>query len=638
MRRVLVPMALCLLAAVPALAQATSEWHTSRDLPVAVIEVAGGDAEVIAAALPTGASPPEAVAGFSTTLTPEEGVLLWTVTVPALLAPEALAELGRTLATTGAAAVLLLGPTPARELREALTALETVPARPLPRLPCVLADGGMQTLRGAPESVALSLAMPGPGDPRYDLVPALVALLRIRLLAVFPSVRIDSELRGGCARLRLEVAAGNESARTVLRRLRRRLAEVAATPPTAEEVTRAVAASRDVAAHTAVSARATAEELAERLALGGGVAAALSPPALDAPALAELARALLAGRAGFATLVEQERRPESEPPETLDDGVVLSVRWVPSETAVVAVALGGVDPRTGRTLLAAAADRAARSGWNVAVGEILGVPTLAVAASGDAIVNAMESLSDAVTGQPPQAADDLGGDVARAEGLAEHASAEAISIALLLPPEFDEGPEAARKFFGGLASSGVRTGATPPGPGLAWTVKEGEPGVVGVVDVPTTTAGIVALQVIRDRLGAGSGLRTFLLAPPGRVVLAVAGEGGAHVPALDERLASLWKGARRACTPAELARATHGVLAELYGDPAQATARVAASAFLPQLPTVTALLATEASETNAALAAFPAWEQLPRLARGRAPQVVVPKHRTSGVRKSPPGR
>jgi hypothetical protein len=636
MRTVLASIVLCLFQALPALAQATSEWRTAHGLPVAVVEVPGGDVEAFAAALPVDASPPAAVAGFPATLTPQRGVLLWSVRVPALLAQPALVEFIRTLATTGTAAVVLLGPSPARELRETLAALEDVPARPLPRLPCVLEDGVVEVRRGAPERVDLAFAVPGPQDPRYDLLPALAALLRIRLRTTFPDLRIETELAGGCARLHLEVPAGTEGARLLLGRVRSRLAAALTSPPTADEAAKAVAACDNRAARVAVAGRAIAEELVQRLALGGGVAGALASPALDPAALAELARQVLAGHAGVATVVEQERRAQDEPPKTLDNGAVLSLRWFPSQFGVMGIALGGVDPRAGRTLLATAADHAAGQGWSAAVGDILGVPTLAVAAPAAAVVAMMEQVSDAFTAPQPPAPDDLAAEVARAEGLAEHVAAESVSVALALPPEVDEGPEAGRKFFGGLQGGGVRTGATLPTSGLAWTVREGEPAVVGAVDLATTTAGLVAGQVIRDRLDGQTGIHTAVLAPAGRVVLTVAAEGGAHVPAVDAWLVALWNGARRPCTPAELTTATHRLVADLYGDAAQATARAAASAFVPQLPTVASLLSAEAGQVSAFLARLPGWEQLPRFARGRAPEVVVPRRHGRGVRKSSP--
>jgi hypothetical protein len=638
MRRAAARVALCLLVATPAFGQATSEWRTTHDLPVTVVEVAGGDVEFLVAVLPTEASPPEAVVGFPTTVTPQRGALLWTVRVPVLLTQPALSQFVQTLATTGAAAVVALGPMPARELEVPLAALEGVPDRPLPRLPCVLADGGVELRRGAPERVELSLTVPGPQDPRYDLMPALAALVRSRLLAAFPEVQVESELEGGCARLLVRLPAGNESPRLVLGHLRQTLATLPSATPTADEVVSALAACRTRAARAAVAGAAVAEELAERIALGGSVAGALASPALDSAALAELTRQVLEGHAGFATVVEQERRPQGEQPETLEDGAVLSVRWIPGDTGVVAIALGNMDPRAGRKLLTSAANAAADEGWATDMGEALGVPTLAVAAPSSAIIAVMERVSDSLTAAQPARGDDLDSEVAHAFGLSERATAESVSVALALPPEVDEGPEAGRKFFGSLPGAGVRTGPTLANPGLAWKLGDGSPQVVGTVELPATVAGVVAGQVVQDRLARAEGVRTFLLAPPGRPILALAGEGTAHVPALDARLADLWKGARRAAAAAEVTAAARRLFAVLYGDAAQATARAAASVFLPVVPGEAALLGIEAREVSAVLAGLPNWEKLARFARGRAPQVVVPPPRKRGMRESAPRR
>jgi hypothetical protein len=627
-------VALCLVVSSPVLGQATSEWRTTRDLPVAVAEVAGGDVEVLVAVLPADASPPDTVAGFPTQVTPRRGALLWTVRVPAMVVVPALSEFAQRLSSTGAAAVVALGPVPARELEGPLAALESVPLRPLPRLPCVLAEGGVEVVRGTPERVDLKLALPGPADPRFDLIPAVASLVRMRLTAVFPDVRVESELEGACSCLLVRVPAGQEHPRVVLGALRQRLAALSATVPTAEETSRAIASCQSRAARAAVAGRAAAGELAERLALGGGVSGALATPAIDPASLNELAHQVLDGHAGFATVVEQERRPVNEPPHTLENGVVLTVRWIPGETGVVAVALGGVAPRTGRRVLSAAAEVAASEGWAASVGDTLGVPTLAVASPAMGVTAVMEHVSESLAASVPPGGDDLDTEVARALGLAERVTAETLSVALALPPEVDEGAEAAGKFFGGLQGGGVRTGTTLANPGLAWNAQEGAPQEVAVVELPSTTAGLVAGYVLQDRLSRTGGLRSYMLVPTGRVVLAVAGEGGAHVPDLDARLAASWKAACRPTTGAEATTAARRLLSLLYGDAAQATARAAAAVFLPVVPTEAELLGIEARGVSTVLAGLPAWAKLARFARGRAPQVVAPPPRKGGVRES----
>jgi len=618
----------------PAFGQATSEWRTTHDLPVAVAEVAGGDVEVLVAVLPADASPPDSVFGFPTQVTPRRGALLWTVRVPAMVVQPAISELAQSLSSTGAAAVVALGPVPARELEGPLAVLEGVPVRAWPRLPCILAEGGVDVVRGTPERVDLALALPGPADPRFDLLPALAALVRVRLAAAFPEARVESTLEGACARLVVRVPASQEHPRVALRALRQRLATLSATPPTAEETARAIASCQSRAARAAVAGRTAAGELAERLALGGGISGALATPSVDPASLGELAHQVLDGHAGFATVVEQERRAVDEPPRTLENGVVLSVRWIPGETGVVAIGLGGVAPRGGRRVLSAAAEVAANEGWATSIGDTLGVPTLAVASPGTGVTSVMEHLSESLTAPGPSASEDFETDVARALGLAERVTAETVSVALALPPEVEVGVEAADKFFGGLEGGGVRTGTTLANPGLAWHTQDGAPQEIAVMELPSTTAGLVAGQLVQDRLSHEAGVRSYEMAPAGRVMLAVAGEGGAHVPDLDARLAARWKAACRPATAPEATAAARRLLSLLYGDPAQAVARAAAAAFLPVVPTEADLLASEARAVNGALAGFPAWEKLPRFARGRAPQVVAPPPRKRGVRES----
>jgi hypothetical protein len=637
-QKTLIQAVLFLVMAVPAFGQAVSSWLTLHQLPVAVVEVPGGDVEHLAAVLPADASPPDEVAGFPGQVTPRRGALLWSVRVPALLVQPALAEFARTLTATGAAAVVALGPVPSRELEGPLAMLESVPNRPLARVPCVLADGGVEVRRGTPERVNLTLALPGPEDPRYDQIPAFTAWVQVRLAAAFPDVRVESDLQGGCARLVVQTPAGDEHPRLTLRRLRGSLAGLAAATPTPDEVNRALAVSQARIGEAEVAGGAVARQLAERLAFGGGVAGALTSPTVDAATLGLLGRRILAGHAGFASLTEQERRAQGEALKTLENGVVVTVRWIPGEIGVVAVALGGFDPRVGKGVLSAAADLASRQGWTANVGEMSGVPTLALAVPAAQVTDVLERVSDVLSGPRPPVEDDLALAVAHALGLADHVTAEAVSVALALPPEVEEGGEAAEKFFSNLQAGGVRSGAAALNPGLAWKPGDGAPEEAGVVELPATPAGVAVGQIMHDRLGSEAGVHTLTLAPPGRLLLVVTGEGGAHVPELDARLATIWQNVRRPAQAAEVGAAARRVLTIFYGDAAQATARTAAAVFLPVVPTDAELLGLDPREVSATIAALPAWDKVVRFARGRAPQVAVPPPRKGSVRKSsPPG-
>jgi hypothetical protein len=632
-------LGLTLAAALQAGAQVTSEWRTGRDVPVAVIEVVAGDVEHLAAVVPADAAPPAAIAGFPVEVRPRRGAQVWGVTVPSLLAPQAVADLAAQLAASGAAAVVALGAVPARELQDALAALDAVPARPLPRSRCVLADGGVAVQLGNPDRVELVFALPPPDDSRADLIPALVAWVQTRLAGDFPDVKVESELHDDCARMVVRLAAANEHPRAVVRRIRQRIAALASTPVTGDELARALAACQARAVQAAVRGGPVARDLAERLALGGGVAAVLATPVVDADTLAELARQILGGHAGFATVVEQERRPRDEARQTLDNGAVVQLRFIPGEIGVVAVALGNVAPRAAGKVLAAAATAAARKGWVTTVREFAGVPAVAVAAPAAVLTDVIEQVSDGVTSVRPAAHDDLQATVMRSLGLANVPAGEAYSIALALPADLEIGGEAAGKFFGGIPPGQVTAGATTGGVGLNWTVSADNPEVAGVVELPPTAAGMVAAQLLRDRLASEPGITTMVLAPVGRLALTVAAAGDPHVPALDGRLAGVWRKVSALKTsPGEVAAAGREVFAAFYGDAAVATARTAAAAFLPVVPTEADLLGADPAEVGKVIAALPAWEKLVRYARGVAPPATPPRPAKLTVRKSPPPR
>ena len=625
-----VAAASCAIAA----AQVVSEWRTARTLPVAVVEVAGGDVEHFAALIPADATPPAAVAGFPTKVKPGRLSQLWSATVPSLAARPALAEFVSALSAGGSAALIVMGPVPAREVQAIDAAIEAIPARGPVRLPCVLAEGALGVRRGDPDSVELAIALPPPDDPRSDLVPALISWVQSRLVSGFSDARVAAELHDDCARMVVRVAARDERPRAVLRRLRQTLAQLPATPVSGDELGRALAACQTLSNQAAVSADPVAEELVERLALGGSAVRAFAAPSIDGGTMTEFAREVLSGHPGSATLVEQERRPQAEPPQTLDNGVVVTTNWIPGETGVVALALGGIAPRSGRDILAAAATAAAREGWPMALGEIAGVPTLAIAAPAPLLTDVMERLSESVSSARAVARDDIEAEAARASGLVDSLAAETVSVALALPPEVEVGTEAAGKFFGSLTSGRVSAGVAPAGPGLKWTVGEGAPQVLGIANLPPSAAGMVGWQVLHDRLIRETDVRATEFAPAGRLLLAVASEGGPSVPVLDGRLAALWKGALRPATSAEVAAAALQTLVTLYGDTAQATARAAAAAFLPAVPTQAELLGIDVKQVNAVIAALPAWETLTRFARGAPPPAPDPSGRKGSVRKS----
>ena len=626
---------LCLVAlfaaAVEAGAQAVTEWRTASGLPVAVVEVSGGDVEHLAVFVPTQVELPPTLASFPLVATPRRGGTVGVLTVPSALTATLVVEAGAAL-SRGAAAVVLVGPTPARELQAALASLDSMPHQPLPRPACPLAEGGVELRRGTPERVELSLAVPGPDDPRSELLPGLAGWLRGRLERQFPSIRTDLE-SSPCPRLVLRAEAGSEHPRVTLGRLRAALGELAVASPAPAEVDKASAAARRGLATVALDGRSTARELAVRLAGGGRAAGALLAAHFDAASLGAIAREVLAGHPGYAVLVEQERRGVAADSQTLDNGVVLSWRWVAGETAVAAVAVGGVTPQRGRAAVEAAAAAAADRGWAVEASGLVGVPTVAVVVPAAELDEVLEVLAEAVTGLGAAAVATPDEDLARSFGLADAVSADSLSVALVLPEEVEEGHEAAVKFFAGLPAGGVRASVLEGPVALGWTRQAGTPRFAAAIELPATVPGLVAGEVLAARVAKVAAATWLVL--PSRLYLVVGAEGGASVPELDASASAALAALRGAASPADTAEAGRRLAAVLFGDVARSAARTAAAPFLPVLPRQEELLAVEAAEVSRILAGLPPWASLVRRATGPEPVAPTPP---AGVRKSPPRR
>ncbi len=612
-----------------ALAQAVTEWRTPAGLPVAVVEMSGGDVEHFAALLPATATLPSALAGWPSAATARPGALLWTLTVPATVAAQAAIELAAAVSVTGCGALVAVGPVPARELQGPLAGLAEIAAPLSLRAGCTIADGRDEVVRGADERIELLLAAPQPDDPRFDSLPALAAVLERRLAVTLPGVRVGTELRDGCWRLVTRLAAGNQGVRSLLRRLREQVAAATAAPVTEAELTAATAPLRRAAAVVAADPAAAGVQLVERLARGGRAAGALLPVVPGATALGDLLREIAGGRAGLAVITEAERRGRPEEPETLPNGVILSIRWLAEEVGVIALAFGSLDPAAGQPLTAALATRLAAGGWSARPGEVAGVPVLTAVVPAVDVPEALEALVEALAEPTQPATAGVANDVAATLGLHASADAESLSLALVLPPEAEEGIEAARKFFSEVPAGGVRSTVTPSGSRLAWTTEDGTPRLAAVVDLPDGAAGWLAGEVLAARAGGDVAAHAVWMSPAGGLALVLLAEGEAHVPALDARLAAGWARLRRPAAEAELTAAARRLFARLYGDLSAAAARAAVRPFLPDIPTEAALLAPDAGEVSAALAALPAWEALLRVARGPAPFVVPPPVRKS---------
>jgi hypothetical protein len=617
-------------AAHPLAAQAVSEWRTAAGLPVAIVELAGGDVEHFAALVPAAATLPGTVAGWSTASVPRPGALLWSLQVPAAAAPAAASGLADAVVATGCAAFVAVGPVPARELEPLLATLASVaaPAAVQPR--CVLADGRVEVVRGTEERVELALAVPQPDDSRFDTLPAVAALLERRLATSLPGVRVGFELHQGCWRLLARLGVGDEPVRAVLGRLREAIAASVAAPVTEAEMAAIGAPLRRGAVAQSSDGGALAAQVVERLAQRGSAASALVPVVPGPVALQALLDEVAAGRAGEAVLVEAERRSRSEAPETLANGVLLSVRWQAEEAGVVAVALGATDPAAGEAVLAALATQLISGGWSVHAAVVVGVPVLTVVAPPGDLPAILETIADGVVAPTERPTAGLADDVAAALGLHQKPSAESLSLAIALPPESEVGVEAARKFFSPIPAAGVRSTATPTGPRLVWAPANTPPRLAAVVELPATLGGLLAGTVVARRAAGEPSLRTSWMAPAGALALALFAEGGESVPSLDASMAATWARLRRPLGQGELDAASRALFGELFGDLPAAEARAAVAPFLPTMPEAAAMLAPDAAEVSGVLAALPGWDRLLRLASGAAPIAPTPP-----VRKSP---
>ena len=621
------------LAAGPVAGQAVSEFHTAQSLPVAVVEVAGGDVEHFAAFLPPEAAVPDLGPGLTTSVVPRRGGVVLHVVAPEMQAVRIRADLIGRLAATGCAALVALGPVPARELLPPTGEVNTIPHRPVARVSCLIAEGGAEVERGSPERAELRLALPEAGDLRFELVMPFAAWLEERLAASVPGSRVAVELESGCTSLVIRAPAEFEHPRGVIARLRAELARIGTGGATAEDAERLAAAVRRNAATVARDGSAIVIGLAERLALGGRASGALVAPYLDAATLSSLAQALLVGHPGFATLIEQERRapfPETHP---LENGVTVRWRWIPGEFGVAALALSGVTPDVAREVTAAVAETAAARGWTAEAAGIAGIGTVAIAAPPEELTEVLETVAGILAGDVGTAdrPGGVAGAAALALGLNPTVAAHSVAAALSLPPEAEEATEAAVKFFASLPGRGVED-LPAPVQGLVWTPGPQPAEIAAVLDVPATAAGWVAGEVLAARLARDAGCSTAWLSPPGRFVLLIGATGDADLPALDNRLAAALKAARVAVTAAESRAALQRVRESLYGDPTRATARLAAETFLPVVPRPEELQTIDAAAINQVLSALPDWSTLTRHAQGAQPEPAAKR----GVRKSPP--
>ena len=490
-----------------------------------------------------------------------------------------------------------------------------MPWRPLPRLRCPTVDGALDTMSGTPERVELALGLPDPTDPRLALVPALAHWIELAVHTDLPGARGELSLASGCAQLLLRVPSPQRPPRETLRLLRAELAALVLRLPTAQELEAIAAAASARGGRQAVDTATVAREVVEWVALGGPAATALSNPPLDGMALAAFGREIMTGHAGRATVVEAERRPSPQSRESLDNGALLQVGWLPGDLAVVGLALGGVDPKVGGSILDGAAIAAAQHGWPTRRLDLLGVPMVALAVQAGEASEALELVTDALRTSHPPVPEGVWADATHALGLASFPTAETVSLAAFLPIDAEEGAEAGRKFLGELPAGVVRVGTPVSERRLVWT-PGGEPStILALAEFEPSPAGILAAFVLQGR-AAEAGVELHPMAPSGRLVVALLTAGEAHVPALDARGVQLWKRLLRPVEPSELQAVVDRALHVILGDLAVQTAREAARPFLPSDLAETTLRAVTAGDVTRVLGGQCALDRAASLRQG----------------------
>jgi hypothetical protein len=565
----------------------------------------------VAAWLPAGAQPPSSIAGFPVRVTTRADGLAWVASLPEVTIAGALSELAQALRSSGAAAVVAVGPLPSRECGALVNALADVPLRPARQSSCALADGATEIVRGAPERLELELAAPALEDERFSLLAGLEAWLQQRLSKEFRGLRVELVQDRGCGRLAIRAPCDGVEPRVALRHLRQRLADLAVAPIAGAEIAEIDAVWAPRIARLAGDGSQAATEIVEVLAYGGRVASWLAQPQLEPAGLAELVRAVLRGHSGRARLVESERRSRPTRPESLENGAFLTVTGVNLEAGVVATALA-CEPTHARTVLDGVAANAARAGWPATVSQIAGVHVLTVIAPGAAVIDALEDVAVALREATTKNPDPHFGEAARRLGISELVRADTVSVALAMPLGVEEGEEAAQKFFGVLAKAEVQTLAVPPPPGPTTVGEAEQVRVLALIELSPGANTWVVAEILEARLRREPGLDVRWLAPPGRHVLVLAA-AGSELGEVEKRLTKLWTQARQKAVDDEVTRASRRVMARLFGDLAQAMARAAAAPLLPGIPTQAELLAVSTRDVNVALEALGPLEGLPRL-------------------------
>lgn len=587
------------LVPLPLFGQAVTQGKTTQGLPWTVVELPGGDTEIVAAWLPPGAPVP---AGW------EEAQSPWPqVVVKEELAAKGIARLMESLEGLEAAvAVALVGPLPARELSGLLAKLENAkPAQP-PQSVCSFTDGIVHFARADREGFALTLPAPGPEEGSWELSELAVFLAerRWQQLGFSGPVRWRA---APCATVTLEDY--REAPRKRLAQGRAMLGELGK-PVEPFELEAYRSWKLRETARWAVDPKGVAVEACQRLGWGRALGPLFYPPQVSPKAASELMATVFGHFRGQATVFERERRATAPQSETLPNGVSLLLQPIAADFGLLAVAFSGVATQAAQELARSFTVEAVKQGYPAETVAVAGMVAVVVVANPSELTENLERLAMLFSREAfPK--DSLSAKGLQALGLGSRIAGENVAVLLQLPEGEEEVLEAAHKFLASLPSGSlVRGGSLEPG--LAWQDADAPAEIVAFCELPESLPGALLGQVLLRRLAA-QGVNAHLTHQPGRLLLGFWGGGAESLQAQDAILERTWETARL-LSAREILTAWPEFLRGLSGSTAKVAMRQVMGVFFSGLGH---LVLPEEEEVAGLLQRLPGYRSLPRWGMGR---------------------
>ncbi|MGQ9834685.1 MAG: hypothetical protein ACUVRQ_01675 [Thermoanaerobaculaceae bacterium] len=587
------------LVPLPLFGQAVTQGKTTQGLPWAVVELPGGDTEIVAAWLPPGAPVP---------LGWEEAQSTWPrVVVKEELAGKGIARLMESLEELEAVvAVALVGPSPARELSGLLAKLEGAkPAQP-PKSVCSFTDGVVDFVRADREGFALTLPAPGPEDGSWELTELAVFLAerRWQQLGFSGPVRWRA---GPCPTVTLE--DHREEPRRRLAQGREMLGELGKPVEPFEQQAYRSWKLRETA-RWAVDPKAVAVEACQRLGWGRALGPMFYPPQVSPKAASELMAKVFGLFRGRATVFERERRATAPESETLPNGVSLLLQPIAADFGLLAVAFSGVAPQAAQEVARSFGVEVVKQGYPAETVAVAGMVAVVVVANPAELTENLERLAMLLS-REASPTDPLVARGLQALGLGSRIAGENVAVLLQLPEGEEEVLEAVHKFLASLPSGSLLRGGSLE-PGLVWQDADAPAEIAAFCELPESLPGAVLGQVLVRRLAA-QGINADLNHQPGRLLLRFWGGGAESLQAQDAILERTWESARL-LSAREILSAWPEFLQALSGSAAKVAMRQVMGVFFSGFGH---LAPPEEEEVAGLLQRLPGYRSLPRLGMGR---------------------